>query len=473
MGVIIMRLKMENIGIIDYADIKLEGVTVIAGANSSGKSTVGKIVYAMATGLAESTPLKLLIEKISSINYEVRNIVKRRNISLEVHVIVEDIIDYIEEVSYSVSIFENQPVSNEEIENADANFSKRIIILVDEILAAINKGEIAIENDEDNDDDDLFVDVEDFLLNFDLDNIYEIASRSVYEKKLKYIVYQNVFNSEFNSQIMNITSDNLISKIQFTELNNNKVDLVFNDNKIDVVVSDININREFVRPIYIDNPAIIDELSDNSRSTVANSNKRYNHRWHLYNVLRNANLNGNIFSKEKNDKLISIILNEIINGNIMINGRKSYYELSNAPKGSRLSLSNLSTGMKSFSILAILKDSGIFDEIEYVILDEPEIHLHPEWQLKYAELIVLLSKYLNIKFLVTSHSPYFVEAIELYSKKHQMEQKINYYKSIQKHSSNHFEIIDCTEKLDLIYDEMANALFTLEELRNLVEGDDD
>ncbi|MEA2018479.1 MAG: AAA family ATPase, partial [Campylobacterota bacterium] len=37
-----MNLKLNNIGIIKEADIKLDGLTVIAGENDSGKSTVSK-----------------------------------------------------------------------------------------------------------------------------------------------------------------------------------------------------------------------------------------------------------------------------------------------------------------------------------------------------------------------------------------------------------------------------------------------
>lgn len=40
-----MNLKLKNIGIIEKADIKLNGLTVIAGKNDSGKSTVGKVLY--------------------------------------------------------------------------------------------------------------------------------------------------------------------------------------------------------------------------------------------------------------------------------------------------------------------------------------------------------------------------------------------------------------------------------------------
>ncbi len=40
-----MRLTIKNIGKIDEADIELNGITVIAGENNTGKSTVGKTLF--------------------------------------------------------------------------------------------------------------------------------------------------------------------------------------------------------------------------------------------------------------------------------------------------------------------------------------------------------------------------------------------------------------------------------------------
>ena len=62
-----------------------------------------------------------------------------------------------------------------------------------------------------------------------------------------------------------------------------------------------------------------------------------------------------------------------------------------------------------------------------IILDEPEIHLHPEWQLLFAELIVLLHKEFGLHILLNTHSPYFLNAIEVYSAKYQVADKCKYY----------------------------------------------
>jgi len=57
----------------------------------------------------------------------------------------------------------------------------------------------------------------------------------------------------------------------------------------------------------------------------------------------------------------------------------------------QLELSNVASGAKSFASLLILLKTGILKKEEsLIILDEPENHLHPQWQIDYAEFIVKL-----------------------------------------------------------------------------------
>jgi len=63
----------------------------------------------------------------------------------------------------------------------------------------------------------------------------------------------------------------------------------------------------------------------------------------------------------------------------------------------------------------------------FLIIDEPEVHLHPQWVVEYARLIVLLNKYLGVKFLVASHNPDMVSAIKYISVKEQVSNVLNFY----------------------------------------------
>lgn len=60
----IMLLKIENLGKINNASIEMNGITVIAGDNNTGKSTIGKALFAIFNALYNSD------EKIKDLRIE-------------------------------------------------------------------------------------------------------------------------------------------------------------------------------------------------------------------------------------------------------------------------------------------------------------------------------------------------------------------------------------------------------------------
>ena len=70
-----MKLKISNIGKIEKAAIEIDGITVIAGENNTGKSTIGKLLFAIFNSM-NNMDEKITQERRSRIN----NIV---NISLQ------------------------------------------------------------------------------------------------------------------------------------------------------------------------------------------------------------------------------------------------------------------------------------------------------------------------------------------------------------------------------------------------------
>lgn len=111
-----------------------------------------------------------------------------------------------------------------------------------------------------------------------------------------------------------------------------------------------------------------------------------------------------------------------------------------------------------------LLESGKLKQKDVLILDEPEIHLHPEWQLIYAETIVVLQKEFDLTVLVTTHSPYFLEAIEVYTRKYNLEEKTNYYLAVNEEESCFMK--DVTENLEEIYRLMFDPMQKLEDMEN-------
>ncbi len=113
----------------------------------------------------------------------------------------------------------------------------------------------------------------------------------------------------------------------------------------------------------------------------------------------------------------------------------------------------------------MLLQKGILNSNSLLIIDEPEVHLHPTWQVKYAEILVRLSKEFAIPIVLTSHSPYFIEAIEAYSKKHKYEDSTNFYFAKKNEDGLSSKIIDVNNSLNKIYSSISEASYKLKKNR--------
>ena len=89
--------------------------------------------------------------------------------------------------------------------------------------------------------------------------------------------------------------------------------------------------------------------------------------------------------------------------------------------------SQISAGIKEIGIIQLLLQNSKLKEDSFLIIDEPESSLHPEWEIKYAEILVLLAKELNIHIYLNSHSAMFIEAISLYSQYYDLLNETNFY----------------------------------------------
>ena len=80
--------------------------------------------------------------------------------------------------------------------------------------------------------------------------------------------------------------------------------------------------------------------------------------------------------------------------------------------GKDIDLNDCATGIKALSILNILCKYGYVTPETLLIIDEPEAHLHPQWIVEYAKVLVKLVKHRKVRLLLTSHNPDMVAAIQ-------------------------------------------------------------
>ena len=77
-----------------------------------------------------------------------------------------------------------------------------------------------------------------------------------------------------------------------------------------------------------------------------------------------------------------------------------------------ISVANLAAGMKVFGTMRILVDKGHLPVDSILLLDEPEVHLHPRWINVLAGCIRVLVERLGVRVVMTTHSPQLMMAIE-------------------------------------------------------------
>ena len=80
--------------------------------------------------------------------------------------------------------------------------------------------------------------------------------------------------------------------------------------------------------------------------------------------------------------------------------------------GLTVGLDDCATGMKALSILDILYSRGYLNSETLLIIDEPEAHLHPQWIIEFARILVVIAKELKVRMLLTSHNPDMVAALQ-------------------------------------------------------------
>ena len=433
-----MKLSLRNIGKVREADVEINGITVIAGENNTGKSTVGKVLFSVFNGF-----------------HEVKQQIKEEKIKSVVRIIYGNIGDFPSTELFKGGIFSD--LAELIIDKVGKlKSSQEAFVMVPEVISQYNSK----------------IKLSDFLEK-DAERLFEVLSISDDEAFLKLL--DSRIAEEFNEQPNNIYSDNSGKMILTIRDKDTEINLLNNH------VQDISIMLELqTETVYIDDPFVVDEITplyNRNRFSAAlrlmsMPRLSYDHRNHLKENLLQEKQERNIFDEIVNNKKFDEIFTKI---GLNHKGHSIQFPTSDHvfrslsrriknKEEKKLDIRNLSTGMKTFLIIKTLLMNGTIQQNGTIILDEPEIHLHPEWQLIFAELIVLLQKEFNMHILLNTHSPYFLEAIEVYSEFHGIADKCKYYLA-ENIDENNSVITDTTDNTEPIYKKLARPFQKLENVR--------
>lgn len=427
-----MELNIENFAKIKSAKIKLDGITAIAGLNDTGKSTVGKVLYGIFSAIA-NIDKSVVQAKKRNIRQELTSFLHQN--SLNSHGSISQ-----SAFRYTLEFIDDLVVSENKTDALDAylrNLEER-------------QKEFEITYNED-------------LKTQITESIRKVLS--IPDEKVAQSVVSLAFQKIFNERINNIDNPDADAIVGLLVKNRN-IELVFKDDSLESMRREISLVNSAT---YIDNPFVLDRL--NQLTIYENRESPWVR--DLTNKLRS--LNEEKINKAIEDEALSRMivseglqkvldeLNEIAPG-FIVNTPIGY--LYRRKKGeTALSVNSLSTGLKAFAIIkSILLNQGL-KERDVLVLDEPEVHLHPEWQLRYAEIIVLLQKTFNLTVVVTTHSSHFLEALDLYSKIHKTSDVCSYYFASCSPDTNLVSFENVTGQLEKIYSNLVQPSFLIDEIK--------
>ena len=87
--------------------------------------------------------------------------------------------------------------------------------------------------------------------------------------------------------------------------------------------------------------------------------------------------------------------------------------------GRNIPLALTATGVINLGVLALLIERKILNKDSFVFIDEPEAHLHPEWQVVMAETLFKLAEDDGAHIVIATHSIDILKWLEVHAKKDQ------------------------------------------------------
>ena len=423
-----LNIQIENIGKVKNANIILEGVSVIAGLNGTGKSTIAKSVFASVNARRNMLDKIRSDRKLSIDDQIIRWMDQNNNLNNEYYMDTTGVL-----ADCILESFENEKWNKKDV-------SKNVKTIIEEHCRNNQLSDQGIEKV--------------------TEHIVTVLDRTM-DEYVNFFVeqyYQNVFKSQINPIGTKEKSSVHYKKTEGERKIESSVEI--ENNKLNIMGRPLIFQQE--NAIYIETYSVLDFCEETGRRTRRGS---YLNRMTLpARELLSSLTEERVLSYDEqqkvelNEKIAQDIVEQVTHGYLRKNQSGSL-EFLDKDAEEKIEFSNMSAGLKIFTVLQQLIGNYSLKEGDVLIVDEPEVNMHPTWQVVLAEILVRIYKELGIYILVNSHSPYFIRAIEVKMAEYECALQGHYYYMDQK--DNGFVCKEVSDNTNVIYDALYRPLMEL------------
>lgn len=419
------NFKIENYHAIGHADIDIDGITVIAGGNGCGKSTLSRWLY-------------YIIQTITKYNqYLFANFCKDTVITLDTLSFIAKSLDFSDTEGYTDIIAKASSLisiaTDGDVENVTLYYHKSI-----ETFCKLLEKYLAEETDINNKKRIL--------------KILGLESEELPLVKLKQSKFANFEESLHKYYELRTKKDinliwNNITNI-YREKDSHPTEIQFSEDDVQMLKDKVGTLFGLTNALYIDTPII---------SSMENP-KKYYWRELKHNILYTKDdfeLSG------KAQKLIKTI-GSMIDGSFVEDNTFGTELIFKAKSGVQVKLDKVASGFKTFAYMQRLIENGWLDNKTLLEIDEPETNLHPQWIVEFAHLLVMVNKELGTKIMIASHNPDMVSAIRYISEKEDILEKTHFYLAVQRENSELFDYKYLGNDIDPVFESFNKSYETLQ-----------
>lgn len=432
-----MKITVDNFGIIENAEVKIGGLTVVTGENDTGKSTIGKVLFSLVKAFAryredlEENKENIITAYIEEMYFTIRRYI---NIAQE-----NDIREF----------YQPRRLYNHlRLEYRNAKL-EAIHILKKAALRGVNFPHSLIEIIEQN-----FTKIE-YVLNEPDDK------KSAIHRAIK-----KAFYSEFKHEILQKGGDDTSSAIiSIKDGASQIIDITLKrDGSIDYHASD---DLGFSDATYVDSPAIIqfNNMIRTSKTLFDDSaSNRHSVLLHLKDLSSKLTdsmygfLDFDLFPEDSKLSQLTKDISGLLNGSVDYDTDKKDFVLNR--HGVSISSGNIASGIKALGMLDLLIKGGNTKKNSLLLLDEPEVNLHPKWQIAYCDIITSLVG-CGVDLIVTTHSPYIVHALKRFCVDKSLEH--HFYLAYKDSVSSFSKFKDISNNVSYAIDLLAQPMQELNE----------